>query len=177
VAFDLPTHRGYDSDHPRVEGDVGKAGVAIDSVLDMKILFDQIPLDKMSVSMTMNGAVIPVLAFYIVAAEEQGVKPSQLSGTIQNDILKEFMVRNTYIYPPDASMRIVADIFAYTARHMPKFNSISISGYHMHEAGAPADLELAYTLADGLAYIRAGLKAGIDIDDFARAFLSFGELE
>ncbi|HET6543483.1 MAG TPA: methylmalonyl-CoA mutase [Chryseolinea sp.] len=167
VAFDLPTHRGYDSDHPRVEGDVGKAGVAIDSVLDMKILFDQIPLDKMSVSMTMNGAVIPVLAFYIVAAEEQGVKPSQLSGTIQNDILKEFMVRNTYIYPPDASMRIVADIFAYTSRHMPKFNSISISGYHMHEAGAPADLELAYTLADGLAYIRAGLKAGIDIDDFA----------
>ena len=167
VAFDLPTHRGYDSDHPRVAGDVGKAGVAIDSVLDMKILFDQIPLDKMSVSMTMNGAVIPVLAFYIVAAEEQGVKPAQLSGTIQNDILKEFMVRNTYIYPPDASMRIVADIFAYTSRHMPKFNSISISGYHMHEAGAPADVELAYTLADGLAYIRAGLKAGIDIDDFA----------
>src|SRR5688572_30205131 len=167
VAFDLPTHRGYDSDHPRVEGDVGKAGVAIDSVLDMKILFDQIPLDKMSVSMTMNGAVIPVLAFYIVAAEEQGVKPSQLSGTIQNDILKEFMVRNTYIYPPDASMRIVADIFAYTSRHMPKFNSISISGYHMHEAGAPADLELAYTLADGMEYIRAGLKAGIAIDDFA----------
>jgi len=167
VAFDLPTHRGYDSDHPRVEGDVGKAGVAIDSVLDMKILFDQIPLDKMSVSMTMNGAVLPILAFYIVAAEEQGVKLSQLSGTIQNDILKEFMVRNTYIYPPDASMRIVADIFAYTSRHMPKFNSISISGYHMHEAGAPADLELAYTLADGLAYIRTGLKAGIDIDDFA----------
>ena len=167
VAFDLPTHRGYDSDHPRVEGDVGKAGVAIDSVLDMKILFDQIPLDKMSVSMTMNGAVLPILAFYIVAAEEQGVKLSQLSGTIQNDILKEFMVRNTYIYPPDVSMRIVADIFAYTSRHMPKFNSISISGYHMHEAGAPADLELAYTLADGLAYIRTGLKAGIDIDDFA----------
>ncbi len=167
VAFDLPTHRGYDSDHPRVEGDVGKAGVAIDSVLDMKILFDQIPLDKMSVSMTMNGAVLPILAFYIVAAEEQGVKRSQLSGTIQNDILKEFMVRNTYIYPPDASMRIVADIFAYTSRHMPKFNSISISGYHMHEAGAPADLELAYTLADGLDYIRTGLKAGIDIDDFA----------
>lgn len=167
VAFDLPTHRGYDSDHPRVEGDVGKAGVAIDSVLDMKILFDQIPLDKMSVSMTMNGAVLPILAFYIVAAEEQGVKLSQLSGTIQNDILKEFMVRNTYIYPPDASMRIVADIFAYTSRQMPKFNSISISGYHMHEAGAPADLELAYTLADGLAYIRTGLKAGIDIDDFA----------
>src|SRR5918993_1144726 len=167
VAFDLPTHRGYDSDHPRVEGDVGKAGVAIDSVMDMKILFDQIPLDKMSVSMTMNGAVIPILAFYIVAAEEQGVKPEQLSGTIQNDILKEFMVRNTYIYPPAPSMRIVADIFSYTSRHMPKFNSISISGYHMHEAGAPADLELAYTLADGLDYIRAGLKAGIDIDDFA----------
>lgn len=167
VAFDLPTHRGYDSDHPRVVGDVGKAGVAIDSVLDMKILFDQIPLDKMSVSMTMNGAVLPILAFYIVAAEEQGVSPSQLSGTIQNDILKEFMVRNTYIYPPADSMRIVADIFAYTSRQMPKFNSISISGYHMHEAGAPADLELAYTLADGLAYIRAGLKAGIAIDDFA----------
>ena len=167
VAFDLPTHRGYDSDHPRVEGDVGKAGVAIDSVLDMKVLFDQIPLDKMSVSMTMNGAVIPILAFYIVAAEEQGVKPTQLSGTIQNDILKEFMVRNTYIYPPNESMRIVADIFSYTSRHMPKFNSISISGYHMHEAGAPADLELAYTLADGLDYIRAGLKAGIDIDNFA----------
>src|SRR5687767_4100673 len=167
VAFDLPTHRGYDSDHPRVAGDVGKAGVAIDSVLDMKILFDQIPLDKMSVSMTMNGAVIPILAFFIVAGEEQGVKPSQLSGTIQNDILKEFMVRNTYIYPPDESMRIVADIFAYTSRHMPKFNSISISGYHMHEAGATADVEIAYTLADGLAYIRAGLNAGISIDDFA----------
>jgi methylmalonyl-CoA mutase len=167
VAFDLATHRGYDSDHPRVAGDVGKAGVAIDSVLDMKILFDQIPLDKMSVSMTMNGAVIPVMAFYIVAAEEQGVKPHQLSGTIQNDILKEFMVRNTYIYPPAPSMRIVADIFAYTSRHMPKFNSISISGYHMHEAGAPAHIELAYTLADGLEYIRAGLKAGIAIDDFA----------
>lgn len=167
IAFDLPTHRGYDSDHPRVAGDVGKAGVAIDSVLDMKILFDEIPLDKMSVSMTMNGAVIPILAFYIVAAEEQGVKPSQLSGTIQNDILKEFMVRNTYIYPPAASMRIVADIFAYTSKNMPKFNSISISGYHMHEAGAPADLELAYTLADGLDYIRAGLKAGIAIDEFA----------
>ena len=167
VAFDLPTHRGYDSDHPRVGGDVGKAGVAIDSVLDMKILFDQIPLDKMSVSMTMNGAVIPILAFYIVAAEEQGVKPQQLSGTIQNDILKEFMVRNTYIYPPEESMRIVSDIFEYTSKHMPKFNSISISGYHMHEAGAPADLELAYTLADGLEYIRAGLKAGIAIDDFA----------
>jgi methylmalonyl-CoA mutase len=167
VAFDLATHRGYDSDHERVKGDVGKAGVAIDSVLDMKILFDQIPLDKMSVSMTMNGAVIPIMAFYIVAAEEQGVKPEQLSGTIQNDILKEFMVRNTYIYPPAQSMRIVADIFAYTSRHMPKFNSISISGYHMHEAGAPAHIELAYTLADGLEYIRTGLKAGIAIDDFA----------
>ncbi len=167
VAFDLATHRGYDSDHPRVSGDVGKAGVAIDSVLDMKILFDQIPLDKMSVSMTMNGAVLPIMAFYIVAAEEQGVKPHQLSGTIQNDILKEFMVRNTYIYPPDHSMRIVADIFEYCSKHMPKFNSISISGYHMHEAGAPAHIELAYTLADGLEYIRAGLKAGIAIDDFA----------
>jgi methylmalonyl-CoA mutase len=167
VAFDLATHRGYDSDHPRVTGDVGKAGVAIDSVLDMKILFDQIPLDKMSVSMTMNGAVLPIMAFYIVAAEEQGVKPQQLSGTIQNDILKEFMVRNTYIYPPGPSMRIVADIFEYTSRHMPKFNSISISGYHMHEAGAPAHIELAYTLADGLEYIRTGLKAGIAIDDFA----------
>ncbi|HEY0653106.1 MAG TPA: methylmalonyl-CoA mutase [Chryseosolibacter sp.] len=167
VAFDLATHRGYDSDHPRVTGDVGKAGVAIDSVLDMKILFDQIPLDKMSVSMTMNGAVIPIMAFYIVAAEEQGVKPAQLSGTIQNDILKEFMVRNTYIYPPNPSMRIVADIFRYTSQHMPKFNSISISGYHMHEAGAPAHLELAYTLADGLEYIRTGINAGINIDDFA----------
>ncbi|MBL0740067.1 methylmalonyl-CoA mutase [Chryseolinea lacunae] len=167
VAFDLATHRGYDSDHPRVSGDVGKAGVAIDSVLDMKILFDQIPLDKMSVSMTMNGAVIPIMAFYIVAAEEQGVKPAQLSGTIQNDILKEFMVRNTYIYPPAQSMRIVADIFRYTSQHMPKFNSISISGYHMHEAGAPANIELAYTLADGLEYIRAGIAAGIAIDDFA----------
>jgi methylmalonyl-CoA mutase len=167
VAFDLATHRGYDSDHPRVAGDVGKAGVAIDSVLDMKILFDQIPLDKMSVSMTMNGAVIPIMAFYIVAAEEQGVKPVQLSGTIQNDILKEFMVRNTYIYPPASSMRIVADIFSYCSKQMPKFNSISISGYHMHEAGAPAHLELAYTLADGLEYIRTGLKAGIAIDDFA----------
>lgn len=167
VAFDLATHRGYDSDHPRVTGDVGKAGVAIDSVLDMKILFDQIPLDKMSVSMTMNGAVIPILAFYIVAAEEQGVKPNQLTGTIQNDILKEFMVRNTYIYPPAPSMRIVADIFEYTSKHMPKFNSISISGYHMHEAGAPAHIELAYTLADGLEYIRSGIKAGIAIDDFA----------
>ncbi len=167
VAFDLATHRGYDSDHSRVSGDVGKAGVAIDSVLDMKILFDQIPLDKMSVSMTMNGAVIPIMAFYVVAAEEQGVKPNQLSGTIQNDILKEFMVRNTYIYPPAQSMRIVADIFSYCSKFMPKFNSISISGYHMHEAGAPAHLELAYTLADGLEYIRAGLKAGIAIDDFA----------
>jgi methylmalonyl-CoA mutase len=167
VAFDLATHRGYDSDHPRVSGDVGKAGVAIDSVLDMKILFDQIPLDQMSVSMTMNGAVIPIMAFYIVAAEEQGVKPEQLSGTIQNDILKEFMVRNTYIYPPEASMRIVADIFSYCSRYMPKFNSISISGYHMHEAGAPADIELAYTLADGLEYVRSGIAAGIAIDDFA----------
>ncbi|HZX74464.1 MAG TPA: methylmalonyl-CoA mutase family protein, partial [Cyclobacteriaceae bacterium] len=167
VAFDLATHRGYDSDHPRVTGDVGKAGVAIDSVLDMKILFDQIPLDKMSVSMTMNGAVIPIMAFYIVAAEEQGVKPHQLNGTIQNDILKEFMVRNTYIYPPGPSMRIVSDIFSYCSKHMPKFNSISISGYHMHEAGAPANIELAYTIADGLEYIRAGLKAGIAIDDFA----------
>ena len=167
VAFDLATHRGYDSDHPRVSGDVGKAGVAIDSVLDMKILFDQIPLDKMSVSMTMNGAVLPIMAFYIVAAEEQGVHPEQLSGTIQNDILKEFMVRNTYIYPPDPSMKIVADIFEYCSQYMPKFNSISISGYHMHEAGAPAHIELAYTLADGLEYIRAGLKAGIAIDDFA----------
>jgi methylmalonyl-CoA mutase len=167
VAFDLATHRGYDSDHPRVTGDVGKAGVAIDSVLDMKILFDQIPLDKMSVSMTMNGAVIPIMAFYIVAAEEQGIKPKQLSGTIQNDILKEFMVRNTYIYPPAQSMRIVADIFEYCSRHMPKFNSISISGYHMHEAGAPAHIELAYTLADGLEYLRAGIQAGIAIDDFA----------
>lgn len=167
VAFDLATHRGYDSDHPRVVGDVGKAGVAIDSVLDMKVLFDGIPLDQMSVSMTMNGAVIPILAFFIVAAEEQGVKPEQLSGTIQNDILKEFMVRNTYIYPPGPSMRIIADIFAYTSKHMPKFNSISISGYHMQEAGATADLELAYTLADGLEYLRTGIQAGLDIDDFA----------
>ena len=167
VAFDLATHRGYDSDHPRVSGDVGKAGVAIDSVLDMKILFDQIPLDKMSVSMTMNGAVLPIMAFYIVAAEEQGIKPHQLSGTIQNDILKEFMVRNTYIYPPDPSMRIVTDILEYCSKYMPKFNSLSISGYHMHEAGAPAHVELAYTLADGLEYIRAGLRAGISIDDFA----------
>jgi methylmalonyl-CoA mutase len=167
VAFDLPTHRGYDSDHPRVIGDVGKAGVAIDSVEDMKILFDQIPLGDISVSMTMNGAVLPVMAFYIVAAEEQGVTPGQLSGTIQNDILKEFMVRNTYIYPPEPSMRIIADIFRYTSEKMPKFNSISISGYHMQEAGATADLELAFTLADGLEYIRTGLKAGLDIDAFA----------
>ncbi|HEY8400649.1 MAG TPA: methylmalonyl-CoA mutase [Cytophagaceae bacterium] len=167
VAFDLPTHRGYDSDNPRVFGDVGKAGVAIDSVEDMKILFDGIPLDQMSVSMTMNGAVIPIMAFYIVAAEEQGVSPDKLSGTIQNDILKEFLVRNTYIYPPQPSMRIVADIFKYTSRYMPKFNSISISGYHMQEAGATADLELAYTLADGLEYVRTGINAGIDIDDFA----------
>ncbi len=167
VAFDLATHRGYDSDHERVQGDVGKAGVAIDSVEDMKILFDQIPLDQMSVSMTMNGAVIPVMAFYIVAAQEQGVSAAQLSGTIQNDILKEFMVRNTYIYPPEPSMRIIADIFAYTAANMPKFNSISISGYHLQEAGATADLELAYTLADGLEYLRAGLKVGLAIDDFA----------
>ena len=167
VAFDLATHRGYDSDHPRVVGDVGKAGVAIDSVEDMKVLFDQIPLGEMSVSMTMNGAVIPVMAFYIVAAQEQGVAPEALSGTIQNDILKEFMVRNTYIYPPAPSMRIIGDIFAYTARFMPKFNSISISGYHMHEAGAPAHLELAYTLADGWEYLRTGLGAGLDIDGFA----------
>jgi methylmalonyl-CoA mutase len=167
VAFDLPTHRGYDSDHERVVGDVGKAGVAIDSVLDMKILFDQIPLDQMSVSMTMNGAVLPIMAFYIVAAEEQGVSAEQLGGTIQNDILKEFMVRNTYIYPPEGSMRIIADIFRYTSRQMPKFNSISVSGYHMQEAGATADLELAYTLADGLEYLRTGIRAGLDIDSFA----------
>ena len=167
VAFDLATHRGYDSDHERVVGDVGKAGVAIDSVEDMKILFDQIPLDQMSVSMTMNGAVLPIMAFYIVAAEEQGVDQVKLAGTIQNDILKEFMVRNTYIYPPAHSMRIIADIFEYTSQFMPKFNSISISGYHMHEAGAPADIELAYTLADGLEYIQAGLKAGLKVDDFA----------
>ncbi|CAM1366597.1 Methylmalonyl-COA mutase large subunit [Tenacibaculum sediminilitoris] len=167
VAFDLATHRGYDSDHERVQGDVGKAGVAIDSVEDMKILFDQIPLDKMSVSMTMNGAVLPILAFYIVAAEEQGVAPELLSGTIQNDILKEFMVRNTYIYPPTPSMKIIADIFRYTSENMPKFNSISISGYHMQEAGATAEIELAYTLADGLEYIKKGLEAGMDIDTFA----------
>ena len=167
VAFDLATHRGYDSDHERVRGDVGKAGVAIDTVEDMKLLFDQIPLDQMSVSMTMNGAVIPIMAFYIVAALEQGVTAAQLRGTIQNDILKEFMVRNTFIYPPGPSMRIIADIFSYTAQYMPRFNSISISGYHMHEAGAPADLELAYTLADGLEYLRTGLNAGLLIDDFA----------
>ena len=167
VAFDLATHRGYDSDHERVVGDVGKAGVAIDSILDMKVLFDQIPLDEMSVSMTMNGAVLPILAFYIVAAEEQGVPMEKLTGTIQNDILKEFMVRNTYIYPPEHSMKIIADIFEFTSQNMPKFNSISISGYHMQEAGATADIELAYTLADGVEYIRAGLKAGLKIDDFA----------
>jgi methylmalonyl-CoA mutase len=167
VAFDLATHRGYDSDHERVTGDVGKAGVAIDSILDMTILFDHIPLDQMSVSMTMNGAVLPIMAFYIVAAEEQGVKPQQLSGTIQNDILKEFMVRNTYIYPPEGSMRIVGDIFRYCAAHMPKFNCISVSGYHMQEAGATADIELAYTLADGLEYLRTGVKAGLDVDSFA----------
>jgi methylmalonyl-CoA mutase len=167
IAFDLPTHRGYDSDHERVAGDVGKAGVAVDSVLDMKILFDRIPLNKMSVSMTMNGAVLPIMAFYIVAALEQGAKHEELTGTIQNDILKEFMVRNTYIYPPEFSMRITADIFKYTAARMPKFNSISISGYHMQEAGATCDIELAYTLADGLEYLRAGVNAGLDIDDFA----------
>ncbi|WP_084031669.1 methylmalonyl-CoA mutase [Anaerobacillus arseniciselenatis] len=167
IAFDLATHRGYDSDHPRVVGDVGKAGVAVDSILDMKILFDGIPLDKMSVSMTMNGAVLPVLAFYIVAAEEQGVKQEQLTGTIQNDILKEYMVRNTYIYPPKPSMKAIADIFEYTSKHMPKFNSISISGYHMQEAGATADIELAYTLADGLEYVRTGIEAGLEVDAFA----------
>ena len=167
IAFDLPTHRGYDSDHPRVAGDVGMAGVAIDSILDMRILFDGIPLDQMSVSMTMNGAVLPVLALYIVAAEEQGVAPEQLQGTIQNDILKEFMVRNTYIYPPAESMRIVADVFRYAAEHMPRFNSISVSGYHMQEAGATAELELGYTLADGIEYVRAGIAAGLDVDAFA----------
>ena len=167
VAFDLPTHRGYDSDHERVQGDVGKAGVAIDSVEDMKLLFDQIPLDKMSVSMTMNGAVLPIMAFYIVAAEEQGVTPEELSGTIQNDILKEFMVRNTYVYPPSPSIKIVSEIFKYSSKRMPKFNSISISGYHMQEAGATADIELAYTLADGLEYIKTGIKAGLTIDEFA----------
>jgi methylmalonyl-CoA mutase len=167
VAFDLPTHRGYDSDHPRVRGDVGMAGVAIDSILDMRQLFDGIPLDRMSVSMTMNGAVLPVLALYILAAEEQGVKPEQLTGTIQNDILKEFMVRNTYIYPPKPSMRIISDIFAFTSAEMPRFNSISISGYHIQEAGATADLELAYTLADGVEYLKAGMDAGLDVDAFA----------
>lgn len=167
VAFDLPTHRGYDSDHPRVKGDVGKAGVAIDSVEDMKILFDQIPLDQMSVSMTMNGAVIPIMAFLIVAAEEQGVCPDQIKGTIQNDILKEYMVRNTFIYPPAPSMRIIGDIFSYTAAKMPLFNSISVSGYHMQEAGASADLELAFTIADGIEYVRTGIKAGLNVDDFA----------
>jgi methylmalonyl-CoA mutase len=167
VAFDLATHRGYDSDHERVVGDVGKAGVAIDSILDMKILFDHIPLDRMSVSMTMNGAVLPIMAFYIVAAEEQGVSMESLTGTIQNDILKEFMVRNTYIYPPEPSMRIIADIFAFTAKHMPRFNCISVSGYHMQEAGATAVIEMAYTLADGLEYLRAGVNAGLDIDTFA----------
>lgn len=167
VAFDLATHRGYDSDHERVKGDVGKAGVAIDSILDMRILFDQIPLDQMSVSMTMNGAVLPILAFYILAGEEQGVKPDQLSGTIQNDILKEFMVRNTFIYPPAPSMKIIADIFEYTSKYMPRFNSISISGYHMQEAGASCDLEMGYTLADGLEYLRTGINAGMDIDSFA----------
>src|SRR5690554_6586726 len=167
VAFDLATHRGYDSDHERVVGDVGKAGVAIDSVEDMKVLFDQIPLGEMSVSMTMNGAVLPIMAFYIVAAEEQGVDKKLLSGTIQNDILKEFMVRNTYIYPPTPSVKIIADIFEYTSKFMPKFNSISISGYHIQEAGATADIELAYTIADGLEYIRTGIEAGMDIDDFA----------
>ncbi|HEU0017974.1 MAG TPA: methylmalonyl-CoA mutase family protein, partial [Methyloceanibacter sp.] len=167
IAFDLATHRGYDSDHPRVTGDVGMAGVAIDSIYDMRTLFDGIPLDRVSVSMTMNGAVLPVLALFIVAGEEQGVPPEELSGTIQNDILKEFMVRNTYIYPPAPSMRIVSDIFAYTSKKMPKFNSISISGYHMQEAGATADLELGYTLADGIEYVRAGVKAGMDVDTFA----------
>ncbi len=167
IAFDLATHRGYDSDHERVMGDVGKAGVAVDSIMDMEILFDQIPLDKMTVSMTMNGAVLPIMAFYIVAGLEQGARLEQLAGTIQNDILKEFMVRNTYIYPPEPSMRIIADIFEYSARHMPRFNSISISGYHMQEAGAPADLELAYTLADGLEYIRTGIKTGMKVDEFA----------
>src|SRR5512138_2308502 len=167
IAFDLATHRGYDSDHERVVGDVGKAGVAVDSILDMKVLFDQIPLEKMSVSMTMNGAVLPILAFYIVAGLEQGARLDQLSGTIQNDILKEFMVRNTYIYPPLPSMRIIADIFKYTSANMPKFNSISVSGYHIQEAGATSDIELAYTLADGLEYLRTGVNAGLDIDSFA----------
>ncbi|HIB68583.1 MAG TPA: methylmalonyl-CoA mutase, partial [Phycisphaerales bacterium] len=167
VAFDLATHRGYDSDHPRVVGDVGKAGVAVDSIKDMRVLFDGIPLDKMSVSMTMNGAVLPILALFIVAGEEQGVKRSELTGTIQNDILKEFMVRNTYIYPPRPSLRIISDIFAYTSTEMPRFNSISISGYHMQEAGATADLELAYTLADGIEYVRTGIASGLEVDKFA----------
>ena len=167
IAFDLATHRGYDSDHPRVTGDVGMAGVAIDSILDMRQLFDGIPLDQMSVSMTMNGAVLPILALYVVAAEEQGVSPDQLAGTIQNDILKEFMVRNTYVYPPTPSMRIISDIFAFTSANMPKFNSISISGYHMQEAGATADIEMAYTLADGIEYIRAGQAVGLNVDKFA----------
>ena len=167
VAFDLATHRGYDSDNPRVAGDVGMAGVAIDSIMDMRVLFDSIPLDQMSVSMTMNGAVLPILALYIVAAEEQGVKHEQLAGTIQNDILKEFMVRNTYIYPPTPSIRIISDIFAFTSQNMPKFNSISISGYHMQEAGATADLEMGYTLADGVEYARCGMNAGLSIDKFA----------
>src|SRR6266446_7600104 len=167
IAFDLATHRGYDSDHPRVAGDVGMAGVAIDSIYDMRTLFAGIPLGEMSVSMTMNGAVLPVLALYIVAAEEQGVAPEKLAGTIQNDILKEFMVRNTYIYPPKPSMKIIADIFEFTATKMPKFNSISISGYHMQEAGATADIELAYTMADGLEYLRTGINSGLDIDTFA----------
>ncbi|MCG9895436.1 MAG: methylmalonyl-CoA mutase family protein, partial [Fimbriimonadaceae bacterium] len=176
VAFDLPTHRGYDSDNERVVGDVGKAGVAIDSVEDMKVLFDQIPLDRMSVSMTMNGAVLPIMAFYIVAAEEQGVATDKLSGTIQNDILKEFMVRNTYIYPPKPSMKIIADIFRYCAEKMPKFNCISISGYHMQEAGATSDIELAYTLADGLEYLRTGIQAGLSVDDFAPRISFFWDI-
>ena len=175
VAFDLATHRGFDSDHPRVEGDVGMAGVAIDTVEDMKLLFKDIPLDEISVSMTMNGAVLPVLAFYIVAAMEQGADLNNLRGTIQNDILKEFMVRNTYIYPPNHSMRIVRDIFEYTSRNMKKFNSISISGYHIQEAGATADIELAYTLANGLEYVRNGIKAGMQIDEFAPRLSFFGE--
>src|SRR5271165_5169026 len=176
VAFDLATHRGYDSDHERVTGDVGKAGVAIDSILDMKILFDQIPLGQMSVSMTMNGAVLPIMAFYIVAAEEQGVKPEQLSGTIQNDILKEFMVRNTYIYPPGPSMRIIGDIFRYTAGKMPKFNCISVRGYHKQKAGATPDIEMAYTPADGLEYLRTGVKAGLDVDSFAPRISFFWDI-
>src|SRR5204863_2336643 len=175
IAFDLATHRGYDSDHPRVAGDVGMAGVAIDSIYDMRTLFSEIPLDRISVSMTMNGAVLPVMALYIVAAEEQGVPQAALAGTIQNDVLKEFMVRNTYIYPPGPSLRIVSDILAYTARHMPKFNSISVSGYHMQEAGATADLELAYTLADGLEYVRTAVAAGLTVDAFApRSSFFFG---